>query len=192
VLACSSGLALAQSETAGVLPVGTTLTFVSDATVDPKTVGPGRVFKVHLRDDLVLAGTMLAATGTLAQLVVLDRVTEVGGAAAIVIAVGGFNVRGGELPVTPVRPTISAIVPGTLIATRTMGSVEERNGRTMIRVPLPFALPADKPHAAYTPVPARTANPRIVSPPPRGVRRPSPTPSPTPEATPTPEPTPEP
>ena len=174
-----------------MLPAGTPLTFVSDATVDLKTVRPGRVFKVHLHDELVLGKTVIAAAGTTAQLVILDRVTQAGGAPAVVIAIGDFNVRGGELPVTPVRATVTAMEVGTQIATRTMGSVEAQSGRTVIRVPLPFALPADTPNAAFTPVPARTNAGRIFSPPPRGVRRPSPSPSPSPTPIPTPTPSPE-
>jgi hypothetical protein len=166
-----------------VLPTGTSLTFVSDATVDPKTVRPGRVFKVHLRDELALDGTTIAAAGTVAQLVVLDRVTQTGGKAAIVIAIGNFNVRGGELPLTPVAATVATLESGTLIATRTMGSVEQIGTRTVIRVPLPFSLPADAPNGAFTPVPARTNGPVVR---PRPVRRPSPSPTPSPTDTPSP------
>jgi len=183
---CSSGLALAQSGAADVLPAGTPLTFVSDASADVKTVRPGSVFKVHLLDELELAGTVLAAPGTSAQLVVLDRIRQPGGVPAIVIAIGAFTIRGGELPVTPVRPNLTALAVGTRIATRTMGSVEASGTHTVIRVPLPFALPADTPNAAFTPVPARTASSRLT-PPPRPVRRPTPTPTATPS--PTPEPT---
>lgn len=171
-----------------MLPTGTSLTFVSDATLDPKTVRSGRVFKVHLRDELVLDGTTIAAAGTTAELVVLDRVTETGGKPAIVIAIGKFNVRGGELPLTPVTATIATLELGTLIPTHTMGSVEQIGTRTMIRVPLPFSLPADTPNGAFTPVPARTSGPPVVRP--RPVRRPtpSPAPSPTPSATDPPSP----
>jgi hypothetical protein len=188
VLVCSSGLALAQSEAAHVLSAGTPLTFISDATVDVKTVRPGQVFKVHLAGELDLAGTTIAANGTVAQLVVLDRITEPGGVPAIVIAISGFNIRGGELPVTPVRSTVTTVQVGTAFATRTMGSVETNGTHTVIRVPLPFSLPADTPNAAYTPVPARTASSRIFSPPPRRVRSPSPSPTRSPSPSPTPEP----
>lgn len=182
---CSSGLALAQSDAASVLPAGTPLTFVSDASADVKTVRPGSVFKVHLLGELDLAGTILAAPGTSAQLVVLDRITQPGGVPAIVIAIGSFTIRGGELPVTPVRPNLTALQVGTTIATRTMGSVEASGTRTVIRVPLPFALPTDAPNAVFTPVPARTASSRLT-PPPRRVRRPTPVPSPSPSASPSP------
>jgi hypothetical protein len=165
-----------------VLPAGTALTFVSDAAVDPKTARAGRVFKVHLLAELTLDGTTIAAAGTLAQLVVLDRVTETGGKPAVVVAIGGFNVRGGGLPVTPVNPTLATIEVGTNIATRTMGSVEQIGTRTIIRVPLPFTLPADAPNGAFTPIPARTNTPGVVRP--RAPRRPTPSPKPTPEPSP--------
>ncbi len=186
---CSCGLALAQSGAANVLPAGTPLTFVSDASVDVKTVRPGSVFKVHLLGELDLAGTVLAAPGTSAQLVVLDRITQPGGVPAIVIAIGNFGIRGGELPVSPVRPNLTALQVGTTIATRTMGSVEETGTHTVIRVPLPFALPADTPNAVFTPVPARTATSRLT-PPPRPARRPSaaPSASASPSTTPSPDP----
>ena len=190
MLACSSGLALAQGETDRILPVGTPLTFVSDAAVDVKTARPGHVFRVHLQGELDLGGTTIAAGGTVAQLVVLDRVTGPGGVPAIVIGIGRFNLRGGELPVTPVRSTVTEMHVGTAIATRTLGSVEENGTRTIIRVPLPFALPADTPNAAFTPVPARTASSRIFSPPPRRVRRPAPSPSPYSGPSPSPRPSP--
>ena len=178
MLVSTSGLALAQNGTgtAHVLPTGTSLIFVSDATVDPKTVRPGRVFKVHLLAELVLDGTMIAAAGTPAQLVVLDRVTESGGKPAMVIAIGNFNVRGGELPVTPVTATVATLESGGRIATHTMGSIEQIGTRTIIRVPLPFSLPVDPPNGAFTPVPARTNGPGVVRP--RPVRRPHPSPAP--------------
>ena len=122
----------------------------------------------------------------------VDRVTRPGGVPAIVIAIGRFNVRGGELPVTPVRATVTEVHVGTTIATRTMGSVEENGTHTVIRVPLPFALPADTPNAAFTPVPARTASSRLFSPPPRRVRRPAPSRSASPTPTPSPSPSPSP
>jgi hypothetical protein len=184
VLVASSGLALAQSEAAHTLPVGTPLTFVSDAAIDVKTARPGQVFKVHLLGGLDLAGTTLAATGTVAQLVVLERVAGPGGVPAIVISVGNFNIRGGELPLATENPTVTAVGVGTTISTHTMGSVEENGTHTVIHVPLPFALPADTPNSAYTPVPAKTAQSRIFSSPPRGVRRPSPSPTPAPSLSP--------
>jgi hypothetical protein len=175
---------LAQST--HVLPAGTPLTFVADDSINTQTVRPGSVFKVHLRGDVVLDGTTIAATGTTARLIVVDRTPRTGSGNTLQIAIEGFRIRGGELPVAPLRPAVDVLVAGTEIPTRTMGTVEQLDGRTVIRVPLPFALPLDVPNGAFTPVPARTAQPRVV-PSPR-VR--TPTPVPTAAATATPEPAP--
>ena len=167
-----------------MLPAGTPLTFVADDTINTQTVRPGSAFKVHLRGDVVLDGTTIAANGTTARLVVIDRTPRTGGGNTLQIAIEGFKVRGGELPVALLQPSVEALAAGTAIGTKTMGTVEQIDGRTVIRVPLPFALPADVPNGFFTPVPARTAAPRVV-PLPR-VR--TPTPLPTTAATPTPEP----
>jgi hypothetical protein len=175
-LGLSSGLASAQG-TPKVLPAGTPLTFVADDFVNTQTVRPGSVFKVHLLGNVVLDGTTIAAPGTTARLIVIDRTPRTGGGNTLQIAIEGFKVRGGELPVALLHPVVEAMALGTEIPTKTMGTVEQIEGRTVIRVPLPFLLPADVPNGAFTPIPAQTAQPRV---PPARARTPTPPPTPVP------------
>jgi hypothetical protein len=177
IVAC--GLARAQGAATSVLPSGSELTFISDDVVDPKSVHAGSTFKVHLLGDVVLDGETIAASGTIARLLIVDRTTHPDGSIAVQIALGGFRVRGGDLPVVPLTATVGKLAPGTTIHAKTMGSVERVDGRVIIRVPPPFVLPAEAPNAFFTPVPARTAQPRPT------VRARTPTPTPTPTASPT-------
>jgi hypothetical protein len=178
-LCVASGLAQAQVASApSVLPAGSPLTFVADDAVNPKSVQAGSSFKVHLRGGVLLDGETVAADGTLARLVVVERTKAADGSPAIQFALDSFRVRGGDLPIAPLAATVAGLTPGTPIPAKTMGSVERLEGRFVIHVSLPFSLPADVPNAAFTPVPAQTAQPRAV--PPVRVRRPSPAASPSP------------
>ena len=137
----------------------------------------GRTFKVHLSGGVALDGETIAADGTLARLTIVEKTTGPNGSPAVQIALSGFHVRGGDLPVAPISATVAALSPGALIPAKTMGSVEHVDGKFVIHVALPFALPADAPSSAFTPVPARTAQPRGLPPPVR-VRTPAPIASP--------------
>ena len=165
-----------------MLAAGTPVTFVADDSVNTQTVRPGSTFKIHLRDELVIDGTTVAPAGTAARLIVIDRAPRSGGGNTLQIAIEDFKVRGGELPVAVLQPAVDVIALGTVIHAKTMGTVEQLDGRTVIRVPLPFTLPDDTPNGFYTPLPARTASARTV--PPARARRPTPSPAPT--ASPTP------
>jgi hypothetical protein len=124
---------------------------------------------------LAFDGTVVAATGTLARLLVTDKVKRADGSSAIEIALGDFRLKQGELPVTPLMRIVSTIVPGTVIPATTQGSVERAGDRIVIRVPVPMALSTAAPAAAYTAYPAVTPAPIIP-----GARRGStPTPLPT-------------
>jgi hypothetical protein len=128
-----------------------------------------------LAQPLTLDGTVLAAAGTLAHLLVTDKVKRADGSRAIEIALGDFRLKQGELPVVPLASVVSTVVPGTVIAAATQGSIERAGDRVVIRVPAPMALSTAAPIGAYTAYPAVTPAPIVP-----GARRgTTPTPLPT-------------
>ena len=165
------------------LPIGSKLTFVSDETVDAR-VRPGSEFRAHLKDDLHLQGTLVAAANTPARLVVTEKIARPDGSYKYTIALVRFSIAGlGYLPVKPVTNVVELISTGLEIPATTLGYVNDIDGRLRIVIPLPRNLSNDAPVGAYTPVPLRTAAPLF----PRKPTKPTPTPTPTP--TPVPSPT---
>lgn len=165
------------------LRAGARLTFVSDDTIDVRTVRPGGRFRLHLADNLLLGSTILAPAGTPARLVVLEKIHAPDGRDTLRVAIAAFRLPAGELPVVPIDDRLDAVAPGTAVPAKTAGRVEAIGEHVVIRVPPPFALPNDEPVPYFTPIPVRTPMPR-PSPARRGAARPSPSPSP--DATPTP------
>ena len=160
-LCIPAGLALAQTPLPPphTLPAGTELDFVADDTVSAETVRPGGQYRVHLQHDLVLDGALLAAAGTPARLVVIDRVRRSDGMTALTIAIENFRLKAGALPVAPVTSVVTGIVPATLIPVTTLGSIERTPERVVIRVPVPVPLSTEAPNAAFTFAPYATTAP---------------------------------
>lgn len=136
---------------------------------------PGGEFRIHLKNDLVLAGATIAPAGTSARLLIVDKVRKADGSYALQITLSRFHLSVGDLPVTPIDATIERIAVGTAIFAKTAGTVERADGRLVIRVPLPFSLSNEVPAVVFTPIPARTSGPRAGNGPPP--RRPAPGPT---------------
>jgi hypothetical protein len=166
------------------LPSGTALTFVSDATVDPRTVHPGNRFRVHLQTDLRLGPVLLAAASTPADLVVVAVVRMP--TPGLRIALERFVLPGiGDVPLRAATPEVDRIDAGGTVAATTAGVVDLVAGRAVIRVPLPFPLTGDPPNAPFRAQPARTTEPVLR--PRRPGDPPAAAPSPTPVDTTPPE-----
>lgn len=179
--ALSANWATAQSSRQHVLPSGTAVVFITDAPLEAGR-REGDVVAVHLRDALMLDGTVLAAAGTRAYLVV-GSVEGPNGTRRPAVSLDRFSISAGPLPVRAAAPIVVPVPAGAQIDARTEAAVEHIGDRYSIRVPFPFRLSNDVPASAYTPTPARTASPTMMM-----QKRPaSPTPSPTaPAATPVP------
>lgn len=186
-LLTSVSWATAEAPQQHALPAGTAVVFVTDAALDAGR-REGDVVSVHLRDNLVLDGTVLAAAGTRAQLVV-GSIAGPGGRRRPVVSLDRFSIGAGLLPVKAVEPIQPPVPAGTVIEATTLAEIDHIGDRVSIRVPFPFRLSGDQPASAYTPTPARTASPHVMM---RPSPRPTPTPVPTaePSATSVPEPAP--
>lgn len=159
-----------------VLPAGTAVVFVTDAQLDPGR-REGDVVAVHLRDALVLDGTVLAAAGTRAYLLV-GSVEGPNGTRRPAVSLERFTITPGLLPVKAVAPIVPPVPAGAQIDARTEAEIDHIGDRYSIRVPFPFRLSNDAPSSAYTPTPARTASPSMLLQRPRRGSSPSPAPSP--------------
>ncbi len=164
------------------LPAGSTVVFVVDGHLDI-AARRGSTVRVHLRDDLVLDGKVLAAAGTPAQLVIGGTTTEHGARVAVV----GIDDFTSTIGLIPVRPAFGApaIEPGTMIEAQTLARIDHLGDRFAITVPFPFRLSNEPPLSVYTPTPAKTANPVIIQ---RGKPRTLPSPGPSATASGTPAP----
>lgn len=179
--------------TRAVLPIGTPVVFVVDGTLS-EGAREGTVVPIHLRDPLVLDGTIVAASGVHAELL-LGAAGSPDGRIPRLIAVRGFTTAAGLMPVRSDRPIVPPVVPGTLITATIRAEVVRIGTRLSILTPFPFPLSNEAPSTSYTPTPARTAPPHTLVPPrrrgPSPVPSPAGSPSPAPEAsTASPEPTP--
>jgi hypothetical protein len=135
----------------------------------------GTVVPIHLREPLVLDGTVVAASGAKAELL-LDRVGSADGKVPRLIVLRNFISVAGLIPVRPDRPIASPVEFGSTITATTQAQVVRVGSRLSIRTPFPFPLSNEPPAMTYTPTPARTANPNAPVP---GRRRPRGTPAPT-------------
>ncbi len=176
----SATWATAQSRQQHVLPAGTAVVFVTDANLDAGR-REGDVVSVHLRDALVLDGTVLAPAGTRAY-VFYGGTTGPDGRRVPAITLERFSINAGLLPVKASEPIVPPLPSGTEIRATTLAEVDHFGDRWSIRVPFPFQLTGDQPASTYTPTPARTASPKMQM-----KREPSPTPSPPPTAAPAPD-----
>ena len=162
--------ATAQSGQQHVLPSGTAVVFVMDANLDPAR-REGDVVSVHLRDALVLDGTVLAPAGARAELRIGGTDTP-NGKRTRAYSLDRFSINAGLLPVKSVGPIVPPLAAGAEIPATTLAAVDHVGERWSIRVPFPFQLTGDQPASAYTPTPARTASPKMQL-----KREPSPTPT---------------
>jgi hypothetical protein len=178
-LLLSSAWATAESPQQHTLPAGTAVVFVTDALLDAGR-REGTVVNVHLRNNLVLDGTVLAPAGTRAELLV-GGYTLPDGKRQPVLTLDRFTINAGLMPVKSVAPLVPPIPSGTEIEARTLAGVDHIGDRWSIRIPFPFQLSGDRPASAYTPTPARTASARVMMKPEK-----RPTPSATPTAAPVP------
>ncbi|HEY0395703.1 MAG TPA: hypothetical protein VGD01_14485 [Candidatus Elarobacter sp.] len=174
--------ATAESPRQHVLPAGTAVVFVTDAALDARP-RDGDVVRAHLRDNLVLDGTIVAAAGTHAELVAAtaigpDKTRHTS------VSIDRFSITAGLMPVKPVEPIVPPVPAGTPIEATTLAEVDHIGDRWSIRLLFPFRLSNDPPASAYTPTPARTAPPSIQVP--RG--RPTPAPPTAAPATAAPDP----
>jgi hypothetical protein len=143
-----------------MLPAGTAVVFVTDAPLDAGR-REGDTVRVHLRNNLVLDGLVLASAGTHAQLVV-GGITMPDGKRHPLVLLDRFTINAGLMPVRSVEPIVPPIPVGTEIDARTLAEVDHIGDRLSIRIPFPFVLTGDRPASAYTPTPARTASPRVM------------------------------
>jgi hypothetical protein len=164
--------ATAQSRQQHVLPAGTAVVFVTDANLDAGR-REGDVVSVHLRDALVLDGTVLAPAGARAY-VLIGGTDKPDGKRIRAYSLDRFSINAGLLPVKAVDPILPPLAAGAEIPATTLAAVDHVGDRWSIRVPFPFRLTGDQPASAYTPTPARTASPKMQM-----KREPSPTPQPT-------------
>jgi len=171
-LLLSATWATAQSQLQHVLPAGTAVVFVTDASLDAGR-REGDAVSVHLRDALMLDGTVLAPAGTRARLLIGGTDTA-DGKRVPAISLDRFSIAAGLLPVKGERPIVAPLAAGTAIPATTLAEVDHFGDRMSIRVPFPFGLTGDQPASMYTPTPARTAPPS---------RQMKPGPAPTPAAT---------
>jgi hypothetical protein len=162
--------ATAQSPQQHVLSPGTAVVFVTDGTLDAGR-REGDVVPVHLRDALVLDGTVLAPAGTRAR-VLIGGTDRPDGKRNRAYSLDGFSINAGLLPVRSIDPIVPPLAAGVEIPATTLAAVDHVGDRWSIRVPFPFQLSGDQPASAYTPTPARTASPKMQM-----KREPSPTPT---------------
>ena len=176
-LLLSATWATAQSRQQHVLPAGTAVVFVTDSNLDAGR-REGDVVSVHLRDALMLDGTVLAPAGTRAY--VLIGGTDVPNGKRIrAYSLDRFSINAGLLPVRAIDLIVPPLAAGAEISATTLAAVDHFGDRWSIRVPFPFQLTGDQPASAYTPTPARTASPKMQM-----KREPSPTPTAQPTAAP--------
>jgi hypothetical protein len=184
-LLLSAAWATAETPHQHVLPAGTAVVFVTDAPLDAGR-REGDVITVHLRDNLVLDGNVLAPAGARAQLLVGSLATP-DGKRRPVVTLDRFTVNGAYLPVKTVEPIVPPLAAGAQIDAVTLAEVLHIGDRWSVRIPFPFKLSGDQPASTYTPTPARTASARsMMRPDPK--RSASPQPSAAPTATALPEP----
>ena len=169
------GLVLAQTPAPHTLPIGTRIDFVADDTINADTVRPGGAFRIHLAQPLTLDGMQLAAAGAPARLFVADRVKRPDGTVLLTLALGGFRLKAGEVPLTPVHANATAVTTGMTIGAATLGSIGREQDRVVIRVPVPVPLSSAAPSSAYTAYPALTPAPLL--PVPRRGSKPTPLPT---------------
>ncbi len=186
-LLLSAAWATAQSPRQHVLPAGTAVVFISDGRLDPGA-REGSTVDVHLRDALVLDGTVIAAAGTRARLLVGGFTDTASGRRTPSVSLERFSINAGTLPVRSAAPIVPPIPVGATIDATTLAEVDHIGDRYSIVVPFPFKLSNDQPASAYTPTPARTAPPQFRLPGRRG-GTPPPTTEPTASATAVAEPT---
>jgi hypothetical protein len=131
---------------------------------------------------LTLGTTVLAPAGTTVGLLVAETRSQGNQVVGLRLLVEHFDLKNvGELPVALDPPLIERLTVGTELHARTVGTVEQRGDRVVIRVPLPFQIGGDPPNAPFTPHPFVTQAP--IVPPRRGTAAAGPTPTPTPEDT---------
>jgi len=162
--------ATAQSRQQHVLPAGTAVVFVTDASLDAGR-REGDVVSVHLRDALMLDGTVLAPAGTRAD-VLIGGTERPDGKRTRAYSLGRFSINAGLLPVKAVDPIVPPLPAGAEISATTLAAIDHLGERWSIRVPFPFQLTGDQPASTYTPTPARTASPKMQM-----KREPNPTPT---------------
>jgi hypothetical protein len=165
--------ATAQSPQPHVLPSGTAVVFVTDGSLDAGR-REGDVVSVHLRDALMLDGTVLAPAGTRAN-VLIGGTDMPNGKRIRAYSLDRFSINAGLLPVKSVDPIVPPLATGVEIPATTLAAIDHVGDRWSIRVPFPFQLTGDQPASTYTPTPARTASPKMQM-----KREPSPTPTPQP------------
>ena len=136
----------------------------------------GDVVSVHLRDALMLDGTVVAAAGTRAAVLIGGTDTS-DGKRVRAYSLDRFSINAGLLPVKSAGPILPPLAAGTEIPATTLAAVDHAGDRWSIRVPFPFRLTGDQPASSYTPTPARTASPKMLM-----KREPSPTPTPQPSS----------
>ncbi|MEA2786908.1 MAG: hypothetical protein QOF71_3012 [Candidatus Eremiobacteraeota bacterium] len=172
-LLLTAAWATAQSPQQHLLPAGTAVVFVMDGSLDAGR-REGDVVSVHLRDALMLDGTVLAPAGTRASVLIGGTDTH-DGKRVRAYSLDRFSINAGLLPVKSAGPIVPPLAAGTEIPATTLAAVDHVGDRWSIRVPFPFQLTGDQPASAYTPTPARTASPKMQM-----KREPSPTPTPQP------------
>jgi hypothetical protein len=178
LLVVTAAWATAESPRQHVLPAGTAVVFVTDAPLDAGR-REGDVVAIHLRDNLVLDGTVLAPAGARAYLL-MGGTPE--GQRRPLITIDRFSISAGLMPVKANEPIVPPVPAGAVIEASTQAAVDHIGDRYSIRIPFPFQLSGDQPASAYTPTPARTAPPVM----PVNRRGASPSPAPataSPEAT---------
>ena len=187
-LLVSAAWATAEAPRQHVLPAGSAVVFVTDAALDAGR-REGDVVSVHLRNDLVLDGTVLAPAGAHAQLRV-GGITAPDGKRHPAVSLDRFTINAGLMPVKSVEPIVPPVPAGAQIEATTLAEVDHIGDRWSIRIPFPFQLSGDQPASAYTPTPARTAPAHsMMRPEPRRSASPPPTAAPSatsvPDAAPT-------
>jgi len=172
-LLVTAAWATAESPRQHVLPAGTAVVFVTDAPLETGR-REGDVVSIHLRDNLVLDGTVLAPAGARAYLLVGG--TGPDGQRRPLITIDRFSISAGLMPVRPNERIVPPVPAGTVIEASTQAEIDHIGDRYSIRIPFPFQLSGDQPASTYTPTPARTAAPIMP------VNRRGATPSPSPAA----------
>jgi len=178
---CTAGWAAAQTP-ASTLPAGTAVVFIAEGHFDGRAQ-PGASIRAHLKNDVVLDGTIVAPAGTTAKLIFVGAKNGKQS-----VAIDDFRTRFGFLPVGYAESDEPSMNAGVEIRVRTLANVEHLSDRYVIEEPFPFKIGNDAPASVYTPTPARTAPP-ILQTTGRGSRR-SPSPTPSPASSPSPSPSP--
>jgi hypothetical protein len=155
LLVVTAAWATAESPRQHVLPAGTAVVFVTDAPLDAGR-REGDVVGIHLRDNLVLDGTVLAPAGTRAYLLMGGTPD---GQRRPLVTIDRFSISAGLMPVKANEPIVPPVPAGTVIEASTQAAVDHIGDRYSIRIPFPFRLSGDEPASMYTPTPARTAPP---------------------------------